>query len=264
MITFDDLVKTKSELNGAREIQKEINNLKSAFQYEQDINRHQMEQLNKLLGKYFREEKKAIIHTYQNINGWSGRNSTLQLSKSGIGKTSGWREQIEVFSNLLADKSYYETKGLIGDVITKDELHNKTLSHLSEHGKTILNAVKEVYENTKITVPKETIIKNELNISKAEQSIFNNKKLYFTINDEYDNIRIIISGNNGEIFIINSIDNTEEHDFIKYLLIQNHIKEIKDIINEYNEKTKVDKEKWNQFNIQLNEKIAKYILVGMI
>jgi hypothetical protein len=275
MITFEDIKQTKDNMEKAIELIDNIKTYPSTFKYINDINTNSMNKINQLIGKYYNQPKKCVVHTWKNNNNSGYTNKyELQISKAGIGRTPSGYSQIQKFEKIFSDETgWRENKGLIGDVIKDKDIYEKTLNNLSDKGKEILKIVKEAYEKSEIELYDKNRNVKKIEISNDEREIFNLKinKLYIEIEDGYNqvNVHILknINENNGygygdkSLFLINNLNETDSTDYLYILFMQYHYDEILNTLNKYIEDTKETKEKWTKFNELLNEKLAKYLIL---
>lgn len=274
MISFDNLVETKKELDNTNQLFDRIQQTKSIYATIQAKNHSLMNTTNRLLGKYFREPKKAIIHHYgeKTTSQYYGGGYSLQLSKRGIGKTSGYRNQIEVYGGLIHRSAYHDSKGLIGDVIEQKEIYEKTLEHLSDEGKEILTAIKEIYDQAKIKDTEQVNLTQEIKLTTSEKNILGTNTLHLCISDRGEHIDIAFnkakdgssSYRNGDVFDVNSLSIDDAKDFIFCLFVENHYQEINIAIDKYIMARQDDLNTWNKFEEMFNEQLAKYVLLEKI
>lgn len=272
MITFKEVLDTQKEFKDTAELIDKIRTTQSTYKYIGELNRETMKTMNRILGKYFTEDKKAIIHEYPKDE---YHNYTLQLSKKGIGKTSGYRSQIEVFNYLIGhqEKKNRRTE-FINEVILKDEIFEKTKEHLSVNGKAILDIFKETYKEYPITSPNDSRVYIEIKPTKDEVELFHQPKIYIEIQDDESDINVYISYKKADdkgsypsrypIFEVNKLTALADNDFIKTLFIYNHKDEIELAIQKYKDDTTPQRELWKNFNDKLNEGLAKYLLLDKI
>jgi hypothetical protein len=275
MITFKELNETKDELKDAKALKNRLKTIESAYDKQTRFNRKLMQQLNILIGKYFTEPKKAYAHEYKDSNGKT--TATLQISKAGIGRTLSWNTNITPFTALINtnEQQYtYSNKGLIGEVIIDKNIYGKVHSHLSSNGQYILESLKEVYENNKVVPPDCNKLNIAIRLSDVEKNILNVKKeTYINIIDRGRVPTISISKEkdtdeytytNGQVFCLNDIDLNNERDFIYALYTQYHSKELNDALDKYLAETKERMDVWNNFNEELKEKLAKFLVLMTI
>ena len=270
MITFKDIIETNKQLGKTQELINSIQKTESAYRYETGLNSKLMEQLNKLVGKYFTEKTKAYVHDYYDEKN-KIKSATLQISKAGIGKTGQYNTNITPFRELITSdgrEGYYNSDGLIDTVIADKEVFYKCISHMSTNGKYILNTLKEVYEHHKINDPDSSKVVTKFKALPDEIEIFGQENLFIHINDN-NNVRLEISkkkendrySNNETIFELNSLDIEDEKDFMYNLFVNNHVEEITKAIKDYKEITTERLNTWKNFNEELNEKLAKFLIL---
>ena len=271
MITFEDIEQTKSALNDAVVLQDRLLKTKSAYDTQTNMNRKLMQELNKLIGKYFTEPKKAYVHEYKDTVGKTG--STLQISKCGIGKTPSYNTNITIFGELIDnyDGYSYSSKGMIGEVIRHKNIYDKVYSHLSANGQYILKSLKETYEHNEITNPDKNELVIEIPSNKSERNVLNMSKTFIRITDRGHTPKIIISRKkeeessyqrtNSVVFCLNDIKMNDERDFTYFLYTQYHVKEINDALDKYLEQTKERMDVWQGFNDELKQKLAKFLVL---
>jgi len=271
MITFNDIIGTKKELNDTIKLVERVKNLDSSYNYEKKLNEDLMKNANTLIGKYFREKVKAKFHTYIDVNNGT-TSETLEISKSGIGRTPKYCSNICLFERMVGEthsSSYYDS-GLINDVITEKEIFEKAKSHLSENAVYVLDSIKEVYEKHKIKPPASTNKQVRLGLNPEESNILSKQILHIDLSDSHNGIRMAFSKNKdtgyrqSQIFELTSLELSSEPDFIWLLLVNNHREEITNIINNYIEETKENLDTWKAFNEELKEKLAKFLVLMQI
>lgn len=283
MITFKDIMDTKLAMKDAWDYREKIKDTEASFNYMQTINNKTAEQLNTLLGRFFNQPKKLVAHTWlrqtkYNSNG-TPRKIELQMSKSGIGAT-GQGNRIDVYKSLIDTDSYYESKGLVGDIIDDKIVYDKTYNVLSPKGQDVLKSLKEAKEVSNIQHPKSTTIKYPLKLSEEEQETFqlinkmvgdNKEDAYIELKDDYKEMVVELKTDNaknpnqytreGVIFKVNSLDINNEQDFQYFLFIHYHLKEFEEAFSKYMETTKEHKARWTTFKELINEKLAKYVVL---
>ena len=268
MITFKDIVETNKQLSKTKKLINTIKKTESAYRCEATFNSRLMQDMNKLIGKYFTEKTKAYVHNYYDKSSKSEPSATLQISKAGIGKTNRWSTNITPFQHIISDASddsYYDNKGMINTVINNKVVFDKCLSHMSENGKYILNSLKEAYEHNKINDPDTSEIITEIKALPEEAIIFKKIDLFIKISDN-SNVTLNISrikkddsySSNGNIFQLNSLNMKDERDFMYNLFVDNHAKELEKAINDYKEITTERLNTWKNFNEELNEKLKSF------
>jgi len=279
MIGFDELNKTRKEFKKVEDIIKKRNNLKSSYNYAQDINKKYMSQINNLIGKSLNQSTKANIHTWEWTNEYDGSKSnyTLEISRKGIGATSPNRYQIETYDRLFNSNNRYDSasNGLIKDVIDDEEVFKKTLEYLNPKGKEIMNIIKEVRQQTKISLPEPTTIQKLFTLSNEEKEFFkvatneaiieikdsSGRRVDFTISvvkENHDDI------DKKSLFVLHDLDINKEEDFVYIIFANNHLKDFENAMNEYSEKIKINQKVWETFDEIIRERLAKYILLGRI
>jgi hypothetical protein len=273
MITFKDIELTKAELGDTIKFIDNINKIECAASMIYDINYDAAKKASLLIGKFYNQPKKAIAHTWKRQSKYGGMNNTeLQISKSGIGATSGYRTQIEIYDKVLQDDGYNGSKGLIGDVIDDKEIYEKTLSNLPEKGKSVMNSIKEAREESNIQMPKFNTIKLPVNLSKEEMDIFHIKEnnAQISINDSDREVYICFEypipsdGYNRtekQVFKLNQLDIDNETEFQYILFVHYHLPEFKLALEQYIAATKDHKERWAKFKELMNDKLAKYLML---
>jgi len=281
MITFNDIMDTKIAMKDAWDFREKIKDTEASFDYMQTINCKTAEQVNSLIGRFFNQPKKIAAYTWKRKNKYNTtpNNIDLQISKSGMGATHRGN-RIDAYTKLLDDDSYYESKGMVGDVIDDKEVYDKTFACLSEKGQDVLSALKEAREASNIKHPKSTTIKYPLKLSEDERECFNLKDksivdftedAFIELKDDYKEMVVEVKSEvakntnqytkEGTIFKINNLDMNDEKDFQYFLFIHYHLKEFEDAFSQYMEKTKEHKARWTTFKELMNEKIAKYVVL---
>jgi len=282
MITFKDIMDTKIEMKDAWDYREKIKTTEASYNYMQTINNKTAEQMNTLLGRFFNQPKKLVAHTWLRQTKYGGntpRKIELQMSKSGIGAT-GVGNRIDVYKSLIDTDSYYESKGLVGDIIDDKIVYDKTYNALSPKGQDVLKSLKEAKEASNILHPKSTTIKYQLKLSEDEQDTFqlinklvgdDKKDVYIELRDDNREVVVELKTDNaknsnqysrdGTIFKINNLEMNNEQDFQYFLFIHYHLKEFEEAFSQYIETTKEHKARWTTFKEVMNEKIAKYVVL---
>jgi hypothetical protein len=277
MIGFNELNKTRKEFNDVEVLINNSKELKSSCAYGQEINRKYLPQINKLIGKNLNQSTKADVHTWEFKDGDDRtRKYTLEISKKGIGATSESRYQIETYDSLFSPKDRYgkPSEGLIKDVIDNEKVFIKTLDYLNPKGKEIMQIIKEVRQQTNIIPPEETLIQRMFKISKEEKEFFKvatNEGL-IEINDNngrgVEFAVSVIKENDGvekhSLFSIHDLRVSNENDFAYIMFVKNHKEDIENAMKEYINKTKKIKETWENFDEEIKQRLAKFILLERI
>ena len=267
MITFKDVIETNKQLNKTQALVDRITKADSAYSHESELNRTLMVKLNKLIGKYFTEKKKAHAHTYVDASGI--KEATLQISKVGIGKTHIYYSQINTFDNIVANPNGkgYRQNGFIDTVVDDDKIFDECISHMSENGKYIFNSVKETYSKYKITDPDDSKVTTPIKATPEEAVMLGQSKLFIHITDDR-NLSLSISTNsnieqyhNRDIFTLNSLKLDNPEDFIYNMFINNHATEIETALNNYQKLTDEKLKTWKDFNEALKEKLSKFLVL---
>ena len=276
MIGFDELNETKKELIEVEKIVEQSGKLKSVCSYARDINKKFMPSINRLIGKSLNQSTKADVHEFE-FKDDDNRVSkaTLEISKRGIGATSSSRYQIEPYEKMFneADRYGNKSEGFIKDVIDNKEVFDKALEYLNPKGKEIMKIVKEVRQKTNIGIPEVTQIHKPFKFSNGEKEFFSlgSNEGLIEILDDGNSVEFGVSGikeNRGiekaSLFSIHTLNiNSEEH-FAYALFVKNHKKDFEEAIKEYNKETKETKDKWEKFDTEMKEGLAKYILLERI
>ena len=269
MITFKDVIETKNNLKDANALKNRLEQTNSSYSEQTHMNNKLMQNLNVLIGKYFTEPRKAYAHEY--IDAMGKTTATLQISKAGIGKTPQWGSNINPFGSLLEnDTSYYHSKGFIGEIIANKEIYDKVYSHLSKNGQYILQAVNETYEKHKIENPEEFNIYTKISLNNYEQALFKTDIVYIHICDDGNTPTVKIRkdkesksswDDHGVIYELNDIHIDKEEDYLFMLFTNYHAKELNDALDNYIEQTKERTAIWNNFNDELKQKLAKFLIL---
>jgi len=282
MITFNDVMETKVAMKDAWDYREKIKATEASFNYMQTINSKTAEQMNTLLGRFFNEPKKLVAHTWLKQDKYNSnatpRKIELQMSKSGIGAT-GQGDRINVYKELIDTDNYYNSKGLVGDIIDDKDVYEKAYNILSPKGKDVLKSLKEARELSNIQHPKSTTIKYKLKLSEDEQDAFklinkmigdNKADVYIELKDDYKEVVVELKSDNaspnqytreGTIFRVNNLDMNDEKDFQYFLFIHYHLKEFEEAFSQYIETTREHKSRWTTFKETINEKLAKYVVL---
>jgi len=281
MITFKDIGDTKIAMKDAWDYKEKICSIEASYNYMDKINTTTATQMNTLLGRFYNQPKKAVVHTWIRKNKYNanGQKMELQMSKSGIGATyAGGR--IDVYTGLITKDTYYESKGLLKDVIEDKKVYDKVFNFSSEKGKSVLKVLKEAAEETKIQHPESTTIKYSLKLSEDERECFglkergildNKDDAYIEIKDSYKEMTIEVKSeyarsiNNysteGLIFKVNSLDINDEKDFQYFMFVHYHLNEFENALRQYQDSTEEHKGRWTKFKEIMNEKLAKWLIL---
>lgn len=276
MIGFDELNETKKELKEVKEVIAQSTELKSACSYAQEINKKFMPSINRLIGKSLNQSTKVDVHTLEFEDDDNRKTKlNLEISKRGIGATSPNRYQIEPYERMFNEQNKYggNSKGFIKDVIDDDIVFDKTLDYLNPKGKEIMKIVRDVRRKTNVDIPEVTQIHKPFKFSNGEKEFFSlgSNEGLIEILDDGNQVEFNVSGikeNRGiekaSLFSIHSLNiNSEEH-FAYALFVKNHKKDFEEAVMDYNKETKEKKDRWETFDTEMKEGLAKYILLERI
>jgi hypothetical protein len=276
MITFKDMNETKEKFPDAAETIRNTQTLESTYEYTDNINRKFLPIINTLLGKNLNQPNKAPdVYTWKRKTEYGEQGYNLQISNKGIGATSLHRYQIEPYEKLMKEHREndedWQSQGFIIDVIDDDKVFKATTEYLNPKGKDIMNIIKDVRNKTNVQLPKETEIHKMIFLSDDEREFFglSNKQGIIEIIDGGSNVEFTLSVlkdkdkefEKDELFKINDLDFDDKEHFAYILFVINHKKDIEEAIEEYKNKTKSIKDAWENFDEQMKEKLAKYVLL---